>query len=44
VYGHSWFVDPALKLSVVAFTNTTLAGLFGAFPTSVRDAVYAAAK
>lgn len=44
VYGHSWFVDPALKLSVVAFTNTTLAGLFGPFPTSVRDAVYAAAK
>jgi CubicO group peptidase (beta-lactamase class C family) len=44
VYGHSWFVDPALKLSVVAFTNTTTEGLFGTFPTGVRDAVYAAAK
>jgi len=44
VYGHSWFVDPALKLSVVAFTNTTVEGLFGRFPTGVRDAVYAADK
>jgi CubicO group peptidase (beta-lactamase class C family) len=44
VYGHSWFVDPALKLSVVAFTNTTLAGVFGGFPTGVRDAIYAADK
>jgi len=42
VYGHIWFVDPALKLSVVAFTNTTLEGLFGGFPSNVRDAVYAA--
>ena len=41
VYGHTWFVDPARKLSVVAFTNTTLAGAFGAFPNGVRDAVYA---
>jgi len=44
VYGHVWFVDPALKLSVVAFTNTTLEGVFGRFPSSVRDAVYAAEK
>jgi CubicO group peptidase (beta-lactamase class C family) len=41
VYGHTWFVDPARKLTVVAFTNTTLAGAFGPFPNSVRDAVYA---
>jgi len=41
VYGHSWFVDPARKLTVVAFTNTTLAGTFGAFPNGVRDSVYA---
>jgi CubicO group peptidase (beta-lactamase class C family) len=41
VYGHTWFVDPARKLTVVAFTNTTLAGAFGAFPNGVRDAVYA---
>ena len=44
VYGHSWFVDPALKLSVVALTNTTLEGLSGRFRSSVRDAIYAADK
>jgi hypothetical protein len=27
-----------------AFSNTTLAGLFGAFPNGVRDAVYATGK
>ena len=41
VYGHTWFVDPARKLTVVAFTNTTLAGAFWPFPNGVRDAVYA---
>ncbi|HET9446023.1 MAG TPA: serine hydrolase, partial [Steroidobacteraceae bacterium] len=40
VYGHTWFVDPARKLTVVVFTNTTPEGLFGKFPTAVRDAVY----
>jgi CubicO group peptidase (beta-lactamase class C family) len=40
VYGHSWFVDPQLELSVVALTNTTTEGLFGGFPVSVRDAIY----
>jgi CubicO group peptidase (beta-lactamase class C family) len=40
VYGHSWFVDPARALSVVAFTNTALEGDTGAFPGEIRDAVY----
>jgi CubicO group peptidase (beta-lactamase class C family) len=44
VYGHTWFVDPQRKLTVVAFTNTTPAGLFGAFPSGVRDAVYSTRK
>jgi CubicO group peptidase (beta-lactamase class C family) len=39
-YGHSWFVDPAQKLSVVALTNTALEGMSGAFPGQIRDAVY----
>jgi len=39
-YGHSWFVDPARALSVVALTNTAFAGVHGAFPTALRDAVY----
>ena len=40
VYGHTWFVDPAKKLTVVAMTNTTPEGLAGKFPGAVRDAVY----
>jgi CubicO group peptidase (beta-lactamase class C family) len=42
VYGNAWFVDPARELSVVIVTNTAIAGMTGAFPDAVRDAVYAA--
>jgi CubicO group peptidase (beta-lactamase class C family) len=41
VYGHSWFLDPTRKLTVVALTNTALEGMSGKFPNAVRDAVYA---
>jgi CubicO group peptidase (beta-lactamase class C family) len=41
VYGNSWFVDPARALSVVIMTNTAIAGMTGAFPDAVRDAIYA---
>ena len=40
VYGHSWFVDPARKITVVALTNTAPEGLLGKFPGALRDAVY----
>ncbi|MER8628470.1 beta-lactamase family protein [Mesorhizobium opportunistum] len=40
VYGHSWFVDPALDLTVVVLTNTAIAGMMGAFPDALRDAIY----
>lgn len=40
-YGHSWFVDPARGLSVVALTNTLYEGMDGAFVDDLRDAVYA---
>ncbi len=40
VYGHSWFVDPEHRLTVVAFTNTAPEGMNGSFPIEVRDAVY----
>ncbi|WNG18118.1 serine hydrolase domain-containing protein [Cystobacter fuscus] len=40
-YGHSWFVDPKQRLSVVALTNTAFEGMSGAFPAAIRDAVYA---
>jgi CubicO group peptidase (beta-lactamase class C family) len=41
VYGHSWFVDPASRLTVIGLTNTAVAGMTGAFPMAIRDAVYA---
>lgn len=41
-YGHSWFVDPQARLTVVALTNTTFEGMSGAFTREVRDAVYPA--
>lgn len=41
VYGHSYWVDPVGELSVVALTNTALAGMAGPFPESVKRAVYA---
>ncbi|MBW8726136.1 MAG: beta-lactamase family protein [Inquilinus limosus] len=41
VYGHSWFVDPARRLSVVGLTNTALEGMKGAFVSDLRAAIYA---
>lgn len=42
VYGHSWFVDPAQRLSVVGLTNTLYEGMGGRFVDELRDAVYGA--
>jgi CubicO group peptidase (beta-lactamase class C family) len=39
-YGHSWFVDPPQKLTVVALTNTAYEGMSGLFTRQLRDAVY----
>ena len=39
-YGHSWFIDPANRLTVIALTNTTFEGMSGAYPGEIRDAVY----
>jgi len=41
-YGHSWFVDPAKQLSVVAFTNTALEGMSGQFTIDLCEAIYEA--
>jgi CubicO group peptidase (beta-lactamase class C family) len=41
VYGHTWFVDPAKKLTVLVFTNTAPDGMAGEFPDGLRDVVYA---
>ena len=42
VYGHSWFVDPANRLTVVIMTNTAVEGVYGRFPGQIRDSLYAA--
>jgi hypothetical protein len=44
VYGCSWFVDRAKKLSVAVLTNTAITGMLGPFPDAVRDAVYASVE
>ncbi|GFZ89027.1 serine hydrolase [Paenibacillus marchantiophytorum] len=43
-YGHSWFVDPKQRLSVVAFTNTALEGMSGQFTVDLCEAVYDSIK
>ncbi|MGO1076643.1 serine hydrolase domain-containing protein [Inquilinus sp. CA228] len=40
VYGHSWFVDPARRLSVVGLTNTAFEGMNGRFVADLRAAIY----
>jgi CubicO group peptidase (beta-lactamase class C family) len=40
VYGHTWFVDPDRKITMIALTNTAVEGLFGRFPIELRDAIY----
>jgi CubicO group peptidase (beta-lactamase class C family) len=39
-YGHTWFVDPVQRLTVVEFTNTAFEGINGKYPVEIRDAVY----
>jgi hypothetical protein len=38
--GHSGFVDPDRRLTMIALTNTALEGLSGRFPIELRDAIY----
>jgi len=40
IYGTTWFLDPANKLSVVVFTNTAPEGDSGFFAMQIRTAVY----
>jgi CubicO group peptidase (beta-lactamase class C family) len=41
VWGHSWFIDPAKRLSMVSLTNTALEGMMGRYIRDLRDAIYA---
>lgn len=40
LYGHSWFIDPAERLTVVAMTNTAVEGCLGTYPRAIARAVY----
>ena len=42
VWGHSWFVDPTRKLTIVNLTNTTLEGMAGQLPGDVQRAAVVA--
>jgi CubicO group peptidase (beta-lactamase class C family) len=39
-WGHSYFVDPQQKLTVICLTNTAVAGMVGEFPTALVNTVY----
>src|SRR5256714_11623002 len=39
VWGHSWFIDPVQRLSVVSLTNTALEGMMGRYIRELRDAI-----
>lgn len=41
-FGHSWWVDPVARISVVLLTNTAFEGMSGRIRTDVIDAVYGA--
>lgn len=40
VYGHSYFVDPQKKLTMICLTNTAIAGMTGDFPNAIVKAIY----
>jgi CubicO group peptidase (beta-lactamase class C family) len=42
VWGHSWFVDPARKMTIVNLTNTTLEGMAGQMVRDVQKAAVGA--
>jgi CubicO group peptidase (beta-lactamase class C family) len=41
VFGSTWFVDPANRITVVIVSNTAIEGMAGAVTVAIRDAVYA---
>jgi CubicO group peptidase (beta-lactamase class C family) len=41
VWGHSWFIDPARRLSVVSLSNTAFEGMMGRYVRDLRDAICA---
>jgi CubicO group peptidase (beta-lactamase class C family) len=42
VWGHTWFIDPARRLSVVSLSNTAFEGMMGRYVRDLRNAICAA--
>ena len=40
MYGCHYWVDPQARMSLVALTNTAVAGAWGALADSIVDAIY----
>ncbi len=41
VWGLSWYLDPIRRITSLVCTNTALEGCVGAFPTEIRNAIFA---
>jgi CubicO group peptidase (beta-lactamase class C family) len=41
VWGHTWFIDPARRVSMVSLSNTALEGMMGRYVRDLRDAICA---
>jgi CubicO group peptidase (beta-lactamase class C family) len=39
VWGHTWFIDPACRLSVVSLSNTAFEGMMGRYVRDLRNAI-----
>jgi CubicO group peptidase (beta-lactamase class C family) len=39
VWGSTWFIDPARRVSMVSLSNTTLEGMMGRYVRDLRDAI-----
>jgi CubicO group peptidase (beta-lactamase class C family) len=39
VWGHSWFIDPTRRLSVVSLSNTAFEGMMGRYVRDLRNAI-----
>lgn len=42
IYGHDWFIDFTNGITAVSLTNTALEGAIGAYPRTIRNAIYGA--
>jgi CubicO group peptidase (beta-lactamase class C family) len=39
VWGHTWFIDPVRRLSLVSLSNTAFEGMMGRYVRDLRNAI-----